>query len=108
MEKKPARKGRGGHREGSGRDKIELDLKQAEHLGTFMPSNAMVAAHYGVDPKTVDARLSDSPDFAAAFARGQASAKMRLSGTGLEQATGFWVCPACSRPLRVPDPTPDD
>lgn len=108
MAKKPQGKGRGGAREGSGQPKIELDAAQAAKLGTLMPSVAMVAAHYGVDPKTVDARLADDPKFALAFARGQASAKMRLSGTGIEQACGFWVCPACNRPLRVPEPTLDD
>lgn len=108
VSKNLVKKARGGKREGAGRPKIELDPALAERMGGALPSLRDLATMYGVDEKTVAARMQDQQEFASAFMRGGAISRLRLSATQFEQACGYWCCPACNRPLRVPDPTPED
>jgi len=76
------RKKTGGKREGSGRKKLEIDLEQAEKLGSLMATLSECAAWFGLHKGT----LSKRPDFMSAWETGKEKGKLSLRRTQFKLA----------------------
>lgn len=68
---KPTKRGRG-------QPKKQFDLEVVEKLGTLHCTMEDMAGFLGADHKTVEGRMRDNPDFAAAYKRGLGKGQVSL------------------------------
>lgn len=78
---------------------MPLPIEEMARVARFLPTKAELADHFGVDVKTIEARLRDQPGLAQALINGKARGMGRLSRTQLKLANGFFRCEKCHRML---------
>lgn len=92
----------GGRQEGSGRPKILFDPEKVEQIAMRCDSKADIALALGISYSTLNRRQQDLESFESAIKRGQAKAKifvtgklMKLIEEGNPAATIFWMKAKC-------------
>jgi hypothetical protein len=72
----------GGSRPGSGRKKVNIDLEQVEKLCCLQCTDEELASFFGVNPRTIERRKSQSA-FVEAMARGKGRLSLHRNLWGL-------------------------
>jgi hypothetical protein len=69
-----------------GRKKIDIDIKEAEHLAGLGLTEEEIALNLGVSVDTLGRRKKDTADFAESIARGKARTKRNIGNKVYEKA----------------------
>jgi len=62
----------------AGRPRIEIDLKQLESLCQLQPTDAEIAAFFGVSEGLIADRKQNDPEFMSAYIKGYETGKLSL------------------------------